>query len=78
MAEDGETAKIEPPLKLLPSRNFRRVTRWHRLTRIRETETISTRFGPFGPVTASRDLATAPRAKSHKSRYACTKIDKTR
>ena len=33
MAEDGETTKIDPPRKLLLSRHFRRVTRWHRVTR---------------------------------------------
>ena len=47
-----------PSRKRLFSRNFRRVTHWHRVTRIRESQTISTRFGPFGRVTASRDLAT--------------------
>ena len=64
MAEDGETTKNDPSRKLLISRNFRRVTRWHRVTRIRESETISTRFGPFGRVTASRDLATATTTES--------------
>ena len=51
--------KSDPSRKLLLPRNLRRVTRWHRVTRIRESETISTRFGPVGRMTASRDLATA-------------------
>ena len=65
MAEDGETTKIDPSRKLLLSRHFRRVTRWHRVTRIRESETISTRFGPFGKVTASRDFVTATTTEPH-------------
>lgn len=78
MADDDETTEFGLSRKPLSSHNFRRVTRWDRVTRIRESETISTRFGPFGRVTASRDLITTLRTKSQESRYPCTKIDKAR
>jgi hypothetical protein len=42
MAEDDKTTKIGLSRKLLISRTFRRVTRWQRVTRVRESETIST------------------------------------
>ncbi len=55
------------------SQHFHRVTRWDRVTRFRDFETILTDLGTPWPPSASRDLTSPNDAKSRKSRYTCTK-----